>query len=165
MILAFVLFSIATATDFFDGYLARKWQIISNYGKLLDPIADKILILGILAGFSHQGYIPWLITIIIALREVLLTVFRLILASRPKKEVLQAIKSGKLKTMSQMFAIGNTYLLLMFKNQLSQYIHPHLIDMTILVMISVAAFLTIYSGIEFYKVHQRQVDSIFDSKN
>lgn len=162
LIIAFVLFSIATATDYFDGYLARLWQIESNFGKLLDPIADKVLILGILAGFSYQGYIPWFITIIIAFREILLTIFRLILASRPKNEVLQAIYSGKLKTASQMGAIGNTYLLLLFEDQLSHYVDSSVIHLIILIMIGVAAVLTVYSGIEFYRVHQRQVDSIFE---
>lgn len=162
LIIAFILFSIATASDFFDGYLARLWKIESNFGKLLDPIADKVLILGILAGFSHMGLIPWFITIIIAFREILLTVFRLILASRPKNEVLQAISSGKLKTASQMAAIGFTYLLLLFEEQLSIFVNPDIIHMIILIMISIAAILTIYSGIEFYRVHQRQVDSIFE---
>ena len=162
LIIAFILFSIATASDYFDGFLARLWSIESDFGKLLDPIADKMLILGILAGFSYQGYIPWFITIIIAFREILLTIFRLILASRPKNEVLQAIYSGKLKTASQMGAIGNTYLLLLFRDQLSQYIDISVIHIIILVMISVAALLTVYSGIEFYRVHQRQVDSIFE---
>lgn len=162
LIIAFVLFSIATATDYFDGYLARLWKIESNFGKLLDPIADKVLILGILAGFSYTGLIPWFITIIIAFREILLTVFRLILVNRPKKEVLQAISSGKLKTASQMGAIGNTYLLLLFEDQLSAYVSHSVIHWIIFVMIGVAAILTVYSGIEFYRVHQRQVDSIFE---
>lgn len=162
LIIAFVLFSVATASDYFDGYLARLWKIESNFGKLLDPIADKILILGILAGFSYTGLIPWFITVIIAFREILLTVFRLILANRPKKEVLQSITSGKLKTASQMGALGNTYLLLLFEDQLSVFISQNVIHWIILIMIGVAAILTIYSGIEFYRVHQRQVDSIFE---
>lgn len=162
LIIAFVLFSVATASDYFDGYLARLWKIESNFGKLLDPIADKILILGILAGFSYTGLIPWFITIIIAFREILLTVFRLILANRPKKEVLQSITSGKLKTASQMGALGNTYLLLLFEDQLTAFISQNVIHWIILIMIGVAAVLTIYSGIEFYRVHQRQVDSIFE---
>jgi len=137
LIIAFVLFSIATASDYFDGYLARLWKIESNFGKLLDPIADKVLILGILAGFSYTELIPWFITIIIAFREILLTIFRLILANRPKKEVLQAISSGKLKTASQMGAIGNTYLLLLFEDQLSVYISQNVIHWIILVMIVV----------------------------
>ena len=61
-----------------------------------------------------------------------------------------------------MGAIGNTYLLLLFEDQLSAYVSYNVIHWIILVMIGVAAILTVYSGIEFYRVHQRQVDSIFE---
>ena len=135
LVYAFILFVIATSTDYFDGYLARLWDIESNFGKLLDPIADKVLILGILAGFSYQDLIPWFITIIIAFREILLTIFRIILAARPKQEVLQSIYSGKLKTFSQMFAIGNTYLLLLFKDYLSKFVSIEVVNVIMLVII------------------------------
>jgi len=61
-----------------------------------------------------------------------------------------------------MGALGNTYLLLLFEDQLSAYISQNVIHWIILVMIGVAALLTIYSGIEFYRVHRKQVDSIFE---
>ena len=61
-----------------------------------------------------------------------------------------------------MGAIGNTYLLLLFEDQLSAYVSYSVIHWIIFVMIGVAAILTVYSGIEFYRVHQRQVDSIFE---
>ncbi|MFA7058132.1 MAG: CDP-alcohol phosphatidyltransferase family protein, partial [Candidatus Cloacimonadales bacterium] len=72
---AFIIFMVASITDFFDGYLARKYQVISNFGKIMDPLADKLLVLSALAllSFGKHGYLSMWIFIIITLREVLIT--------------------------------------------------------------------------------------------
>ncbi|WP_228373483.1 CDP-diacylglycerol--glycerol-3-phosphate 3-phosphatidyltransferase [Demequina gelatinilytica] len=99
---ALVLFMIAAATDFFDGYLARRWGVVSPFGKLADPIADKALVLGVLAVLVITDGVPWWPVAIIAVRELWVTVGRLLVASGT---VIPASPGGKLKTMAQLLAI------------------------------------------------------------
>ncbi|MEM9823945.1 MAG: CDP-diacylglycerol--glycerol-3-phosphate 3-phosphatidyltransferase [Bacteroidota bacterium] len=140
------LFILASATDFLDGYLARKWNIVSAFGKIFDPIADKILILGVLFVFTYNGIIPLLLTIIITFREIALTVIRLLLLS--KKVVLASRFSGKVKTFSQSIALVIIYLLLIFINPLTQVIGLQIISYTILLLLLWIMSITLYSGIE-----------------
>lgn len=102
-ILALAVFTIASITDFLDGYIARKYNLITELGKLLDPIADKILVLTAFLAFVYFQIIPAWMLIIIIFREVLITASRLILAKKGK--VIPASVWGKYKTISQMIAI------------------------------------------------------------
>ena len=94
---AAVLFIVAIATDGIDGYLARKHHIVTDLGKLLDPIADKVLTGFAFIGLSILAELPWWITIIVLIREVGITVHRLIVAS---DHVVAAAWMGKLKTLA-----------------------------------------------------------------
>ena len=96
-------FGLASLTDWADGYLARRWHQTSALGALLDPIADKVLVLGMFLAFVQLGMIPAWMVLVIALREFLITGVRLFAASR--HVVLSAAKEGKHKTVSQMVAI------------------------------------------------------------
>ena len=100
---AVTAFVISIATDGVDGASARRKGLITDLGKLLDPIADKALIGGALVGLSILGEIPWWITALILLREVGITVYRLVVARR---RVLAANKGGKVKTVLQAVAVG-----------------------------------------------------------
>ncbi|WP_062522491.1 CDP-diacylglycerol--glycerol-3-phosphate 3-phosphatidyltransferase [Demequina silvatica] len=100
---AFALFILAAVTDFFDGYLARRWGVVSPFGKLADPIADKALVLGVLAVLVVVDGIPWWPVAIIAVRELWVTVGRLLVAS---DTVIPASPGGKVKTIAQLIAIG-----------------------------------------------------------
>ena len=102
-ILALGCFLLASMTDWLDGYLARRWRQVSPLGALLDPIADKVLVLGALLAFVQLRLIPAWMVLIIALREFLITGVRLFAASR--HIVLPAAKEGKHKTVSQMVTI------------------------------------------------------------
>ena len=102
-LLAALFFGAAALTDFLDGYIARKKNLITDFGKLMDPLSDKILVLAALIIFVEKGYIwSWMVIIIIA-REFLVTGIRIIAAS--KGEVIPADKIGKYKTATQMIAI------------------------------------------------------------
>ncbi|MCP4649404.1 MAG: CDP-diacylglycerol--glycerol-3-phosphate 3-phosphatidyltransferase [PVC group bacterium] len=102
-ILAFLAFTLASITDFYDGYLARKYNMITDLGKLLDPIADKILVLAAFLAFVEMGIIPaWMVAFVI-LRELLITGMRVLAAN--KGNVLAAAKAGKHKTVSQIVSI------------------------------------------------------------
>ena len=102
-VLAFAVFVIASATDAVDGYIARKRNQITNFGKLMDPLADKVLTTAAFIVFVDAGAIPaWMVIVILA-REFIITGLRGVAAS--EGVVIAAEMSGKLKTISQMLAI------------------------------------------------------------
>lgn len=111
VILAAVLFVAASVTDFLDGYLARRYNAITAWGKIMDPIADKFLILGAFGLFADLGRISWWVFWVIAVREVGVTLFRFWAMSRG--QVLAAEKAGKAKTVTQIAAIGGIFAALM----------------------------------------------------
>ena len=102
-ILAGVFFVIASITDLLDGHLARKYNWISNFGKLWDPIADKILINGVLIGLAVNGSVPVFIPIIMICRDIIVDASRMYASTKGK--VVAANIWGKLKTVSQMIGI------------------------------------------------------------
>lgn len=102
-LLALVLFVLAAATDGLDGGLARKYQIVTNLGKILDPIADKVLLGSALVVLSAIGAVPWAATALILIRELGITIYRLFVVRR---RVLAANSWGKLKTVIQIIAVS-----------------------------------------------------------
>ena len=100
---AFLIFSIAALTDLFDGKIAHKYNMVTDFGKLMDPIADKILVLSAFAAFVQLQLVKdWMFMIIIS-RELIITYFRLFALNKGK--VMSAGKMGKGKTASQMVII------------------------------------------------------------
>ena len=97
------LFVIAISTDWVDGYLARKYDIVSDFGKLWDPIADKLLTGAGFVGLAILGEWPWWVVIVILLREWGITVHRFIVA---KQHIVAAAWMGKLKTALQGVTLG-----------------------------------------------------------
>lgn len=136
---AAVFFVLAIATDAWDGYLARSRGLVTDLGKLLDPIADKFITGGALVGLSILGELPWWVTIIVLLREVGITVHRLFEA---RSVVLAAAWMGKLKTVAQAVAIS-----------LALFPLPQLIgdwfNWVNTVAMSIAVLLTVASGIDY----------------
>src|SRR5579875_1688257 len=102
-IVAFVIFVVAVVTDRFDGALARNYGMVTEFGALADPIADKTLIGAALIGLSMLGDLPWWITVLILVREVGITVLRFAVL---RHGVIPASRGGKLKTLVQAVAIG-----------------------------------------------------------
>jgi len=100
---AAALFIVAIATDGIDGYLARKHEIVTDLGKLLDPIADKVLTGFAFIGLSILGELPWWVTVIVLIREIGITVYRFMVVS---DHVLAAAWMGKLKTVAQALALS-----------------------------------------------------------
>ena len=99
-IIALVVFALACITDAIDGHIARKYNLITDFGKFMDPIADKLLVSSALICFTAQGLIPAWIVVVIISREFIINGFRLIAAE--KGVVIAAGKTGKLKTAVQM---------------------------------------------------------------
>ena len=101
-VIATVIFVLASITDFVDGYLARKRNLVTTFGKIADPIADKLLTGVALVGLSALGQLAWWVTLVILGREVLVTVLRFWVIN---KGVIAASRGGKLKTVVQIVAI------------------------------------------------------------
>lgn len=102
-IIAFVVFVIATLTDKIDGTIARKYNLVTDFGKFLDPIADKLLVCSALICLTAGGTIPAWITIVIIGREFIISAFRLVCADTGK--TVAASWWGKSKTIAQMVTI------------------------------------------------------------
>jgi CDP-diacylglycerol--glycerol-3-phosphate 3-phosphatidyltransferase len=102
-IAAFVVFAVASYTDWIDGQLARSRNLITSFGKLADPIADKALIGAALIGLSLLDLLPWWVTVVVLVREVGVTALRFWVI---RHGVIPASRGGKLKTLLQGFAIG-----------------------------------------------------------
>src|SRR5690625_3448440 len=135
-----MLFILASATDWVDGYYARKYNLVTNLGKFLDPLADKLLVSAALILLVQLGLAPAWIVIIIISREFAVTGMRLVAAG--EGIVLAASNMGKLKTTFQILSIA----LLMLHNFPFSYIG---IPMDIITLY-IAMILTAWSGIEYF---------------
>ena len=111
-VVALVLFCVASFTDFLDGYVARKYNQVTDFGKFVDPLADKLLVTSALVLFAGQGAMAgWMVCVIIA-RELIITSLRVVAAN--KGRVLAATWTGKVKTCVQIGGIIVIYLYYIF---------------------------------------------------
>jgi CDP-diacylglycerol---glycerol-3-phosphate 3-phosphatidyltransferase len=136
---AAVLFILAIATDGIDGHIARSRNLVTDLGKLLDPIADKVLTGAALIGLSILNELPWWVTILILVREVGITVWRFVQLS---DRVIPASRGGKLKTLVQSIAISLA--LLPFANLLGDWV-----NWVNGVFMALALILTVVTGIDY----------------
>lgn len=151
---ALAVFLIASITDYYDGLIARKSGSVTDFGKLMDPIADKILILGGFLAFVEMKIIPaWMVIVIIA-RELIITGIRVLALS--KKKVLSAEVAGKHKTVSQIVAVISILIFLIIRNSgfTFYYINYYTQGIHILMLITVS--MTVMSGIS-YMLRNRDV--------
>lgn len=141
---AAVLFIVAIATDGVDGYIARRYKIVSDLGKLLDPIADKALTGVAFVGLSILGELPWWITVIVLVREVGITVYRFLVVS---DHVLAAAWMGKLKTVFQALALSIALIPLAGVSDAAAW--QSAVWWVSVVTMTLAVALTIASGIDY----------------
>ena len=135
MLSALAVFIIASLTDFIDGHIARKYNQVSDFGKFLDPLADKLLVISAMAMFCEWGVMPAWALMIVLTREFAVTGLRLVAA--PKGTVIAAGKSGKFKTASTMVGLC---VMMAF---------PAVIWLN-WVIIGVIVATTLYSGVEYF---------------
>lgn len=144
--LAAVLFVVAIVTDTVDGMLARGLDLVTDFGKIVDPIADKVLTGGALVALSIMGELWWWVTIVILVREFGITIFRFIVIRR---SVIPAVASGKLKTVLQAVAIS--LFLFPFWTFLGHW------ELWVAwIFMAAALALTVISGIDFVVKYVRQ---------
>ena len=134
-----ILFLLISLTDLLDGKIARKYNLVTDFGKFLDPLADKILVISTMIAFIDMGYISSLAAIIIIIREFLVTSLRLVAAS--DNLVIAASKLGKLKTVIQMTVLT----ILFFTPQTVKLLG--ILPNTILIWIMV--IITVVSGADY----------------
>jgi CDP-diacylglycerol---glycerol-3-phosphate 3-phosphatidyltransferase len=153
-VLAWVIFAVAMITDKIDGDLARKHNLITNFGKIADPIADKAITGMAFIGLSVIGEIWWWVTILVLIREWSVTFVRLAVAS---KIVIAADTLGKWKTFIQALALGGLVLPLRDPDLADWWKVPgEVLHAAFLLGLAVAVVLTFWSGAQFYASIWRQ---------
>lgn len=150
-LVAGVLFIIASITDFIDGYLARKNNQVTDLGKMLDAIADKILVNSVLIILAYQGFISIVVPVVCVLRDTMVDAIKMEAARKGK--VVAAIKSGKIKTATLM--VGVTFAF--FYNLPFELIGINVVDFLLII----AVVMSIVSGIEYFVLNRK---IIFDNK-
>lgn len=139
-IIAGILFIIASLTDFLDGHIARSRNLVTDFGKVMDAIADKVLVNGILIILAYDGFISVAIPVIIITRDIFVDSFKM--ASGNKGKVVGASIAGKIKTICMMIGMSLT----LFYN-----LPFELIGVNVgYALIIVATVLSVISGIEYY---------------
>lgn len=136
-IIAWTMFFIVGMTDVLDGRIARRRNQISNFGVILDPIADKAFIATALVGLSILGKMPWWVTVVILLREIGVTILRFAVI---KREVISANRGGKIKSLLQNFSVGFYILPL-----------PESLYLPRDILLGVAIVLTLWTGAEYFR--------------
>jgi len=136
-IIAFTLFFIVGLSDVLDGKIARDRNQITEFGKLLDPIADKAMLATATIGASILGFLSWWVTAIFLIREIAVTILRLAVI---KKGVIPASKGGKLKSFFQNFGVGFYILPL-----------PTYLNLPRDVFMAIAIYLTISTGVAYFR--------------
>lgn len=151
-VVSLVIFILAALSDFYDGWLAHKKNIVTDFGKFMDPIADKILVLAAFAVFVQMQLIEaWMFVIIIS-REILITSLRLFALNKGK--VLAATRAGKHKTVSQMVVIFSILGFIVAKELMLEYFtwNPSwesFFRNAIYILMLFTVGLTLYSGVSY----------------
>lgn len=143
---ALCVFVAASVTDLLDGWIARKYNMVSNFGKLMDPLADKILTMAAFVCLVEQGQVAGWMVIVILAREFIVTGLRTVAAN--EGIVIAAVWSGKIKTTLQMTAI----ILLLLKNWPFEYINIPMDQ----IFLWAAVVMTVVSGAE-YMIKNKQL--------
>ena len=141
--IALAFFSIASITDWFDGKIARKYNLVTTFGKFLDPLADKMLVMAAVCCFSALGWIDVVAVVIILAREFMVSGVRLLAAG--EGNVIAASFWGKFKTVSQMVAIIATILLMLS----TQFVPENTAVLVSAILIWISIVFTIISGVEY----------------
>ncbi len=143
------LFIVASITDFVDGYIARKYSMVTDLGKMLDAIADKVLVNSVLIILATSGFIHPLIPVIIVCRDTFVNTIKMIAGNKGK--VVAAIKSGKLKTICMMIGISLT----LFYNLPFELWNLRISD----VFLYVACILSVVSAVQYYNLNKKYISA------
>ena len=155
--IALIIYIIASATDWLDGYLARRWQIVSNFGRMLDPIADKLMVIVLLLALMGTPIGDlWLAipALIILTREIMVSGLREFMAKQDF--IVHVTLAAKLKTTIQLIAVGFLIGAFIFPSQSVYFTLCHSIG---LITLWVAALITAQTGIAYFQAATRHLNS------
>jgi len=139
-IIAGVIFVIASLTDFFDGYVARKYNMVTDFGKMVDAISDKLLTNTVLVILACDGLVSPIIAVVIIARDIIVDSIKMIIGNKGK--AVAAIKVAKYKTASLMFGLAFT----LFCNLPFELLNLRVSDF----LLALAAVLSVVSGVKYY---------------
>lgn len=142
---ALIVFLLAMFTDFVDGYLARRNNLVTNFGKIADPIADKSLMAAALIGLAIIVELPWWVPVIILVREFGITVLRFFMI---RIAVMPASRGGKIKTVLQTAAIGLFLLIFPLSAVVPSVVYVILLILAWIIM-TAAIVVTIVTGVDY----------------
>lgn len=144
-ILCAILFIIASVTDFLDGYIARKYNMVTDFGKVMDAIADKILVNGILIILAAEGFISVAIPVIIITRDTFVDSIKMVAGQKGGKAVGASI-AGKIKTICMMIGVS----LMLLYNMPFEFLNIQVAD----ALIVIATILSVISGVQYYNSYK-----------
>jgi CDP-diacylglycerol--glycerol-3-phosphate 3-phosphatidyltransferase len=153
---ALLFFLLAVITDFADGYIARKYDLITPFGKLMDPVADKFLTLAAFFMLAFESLVPLWTVLVIAVREILVTASRIQYITRG--QVIPAEQTGKIKTVVQMITI---IVALLYRSVAipSENLLGFYWQGAIILFIIFSVILTVWSGIEYFRNLPKEGDA------
>lgn len=155
---ALALFGAASITDLFDGKVARKYNMVTNFGKFLDPLADKILVAAALVCFTELGWTESWVTIVILAREFVVSGLRLAAASSEKKVVIAANMWGKIKTASTMAAMVAVLAMHILSDNFVVLPAEFPVILIGRILMYISAVLTVISGIRYIYDYREYID-------
>lgn len=144
-LIAGFIFIIASLTDFVDGHIARKYNIVTDFGKMLDAIADKVLVNSVLIILACTGFIAPIIPVVIIVRDIVVDSIKMVAGN--KGQVVAAIKTGKFKTAFLMTGIS----LSLFYNLPFELWNLRVSD----ALLVIASILAVVSGVEYYNLNKK----------
>ncbi len=150
--IAAIIFAVASITDFLDGHIARKYNMVTDFGKMVDAIADKMLVNSSLIILSSQGFVSPIITVIIIFRDTVVDTIKMIAGSKGK--VVAAIKTGKVKTTFLMLGV----ILTMCYNLPFELFNLNVAGFLLIL----ATIFSVISGVQYYVMNK---DIIFETDN
>jgi len=153
-VIAGVLFIFASLTDFLDGYLARRNHMVTDLGKMLDSIADKVLVDSVLIILAGQGFISLLVPVVIIVRDIIVNAIKM--QASTKGKVVSAIMSGKIKTACLMVGIT----LVFFYNLPFELWNLRVSDF----LLYFASVMAILSGVEYYRFNKELLKNSLEEK-
>ncbi|MDD2490116.1 MAG: CDP-diacylglycerol--glycerol-3-phosphate 3-phosphatidyltransferase [Bacilli bacterium] len=144
-VIAGIIFIIAALTDFIDGYIARHYNMVTDFGKLMDAIADKVLVNAVLIALAADGFISPIIPIVVIMRDSVVNSIKMLAASKGK--VIAAINLGKIKTICMMVGLSLT----LFYNLPFELWNIKVSDFLLIT----AAILSLISGIQYFVMNKQ----------
>lgn len=141
------LFLLASVTDFIDGHIARKYNLVTDFGKVMDAVADKILVNGVLIALACNGFISVIIPVVIVSRDIFVDSIKMVVGN--KVGAVGASKTGKIKTVFMMTGVT----LMLFYNLPFEIWGLKVADL----LIMIATVLSVASGVEYYVNNKKYI--------